>query len=236
MITLIVLSLSLIISGLQNIDASSDENKCGNDDFVCGTECSDQDGQKFLITEPVFTIKPTDSNDEMDSCRDINQTHVQCIELLISTDTDAVCSIPPDAGEILKDLVGTNNADIIIGFNGDDILIGKDGDDILHGNNDNDILEGDEGRDFLSGGFGDDQIYGGDNNDVLSGGPNDDYLNGGKDHDELYGGFGSDVLEGNSGADYFDCGDGIDVVIDFDPSEGDTHANNCEDVRKRLKN
>ena len=237
---LLVLSVSLIVTDLHNIDASSSENQCENDDFVCGTECSDQDGQKFLITEPVFTVTEMDPNGDLDpSCRvvTINQTNVvQCLELLISNNIDALCTIPPDAGQPLKNLEGTNNADIIIGFNGDDKLIGKDGDDVLQGNNDNDILDGDDGRDFLAGGFGDDQLNGGDNSDVLNAGPNDDYLNGGKDHDELYGGFGSDILEGGSGADYFDCGDGIDVVIDFDPSEGDTHANNCEDIRKRLKN
>jgi hypothetical protein len=25
-------------------------------------------------------------------------------------------------------------------------------------------------------------------------------------------------------------GDGLDVIADFDPSKGDTHTNNCEDV------
>lgn len=30
-----------------------------------------------------------------------------------------------------------------------------------------------------------------------------------------------DVLEGGEGADYFDCGDGIDIVMDFEPANGD---------------
>ena len=51
---------------------------------------------------------------------------------------------------------------------------------------------------------------------------------------ELYAEDGNDLLKGGDGADYFDCGDGLDVIVDFDPSKGDTHANNCEDVRERL--
>ena len=36
------------------------------------------------------------------------------------------------------------------------------------------------------------------------------------------------------GADYFDCGGGFDIVIGFNPAEGDTNANNCEDVIQQL--
>ncbi|MCC2648709.1 MAG: hypothetical protein K0R16_1512 [Nitrososphaeraceae archaeon] len=39
---------------------------------------------------------------------------------------------------------------------------------------------------------------------------------------------------GGDGADYFDCGDGLDVIVDFNPAQGDTHTNNCEDIRERL--
>ena len=28
--------------------------------------------------------------------------------------------------------------------------------------------------------------------------------------------------------------DYYDVIVDFDPSKGDIHTNNCEDVRERL--
>jgi hypothetical protein len=45
---------------------------------------------------------------------------------------------------------------------------------------------------------------------------------------------GNDLLEGGDGADYFDCGDGLDVIIDFEPSKGDTHTNNCKDIREHL--
>jgi hypothetical protein len=29
-------------------------------------------------------------------------------------------------------------------------------------------------------------------------------------------------------ADYFDCGDGIDIVLDFNPAEGDIIKDDCE--------
>jgi hypothetical protein len=35
---------------------------------------------------------------------------------------------------------------------------------------------------------------------------------------------------GNAGADYFDCGEGTDVVIDFNVSENDDNAGNCEEI------
>jgi len=35
-------------------------------------------------------------------------------------------------------------------------------------------------------------------------------------------------LQGGLGADYFDCGDGIEVIIDFDLEQSDDNAGNCE--------
>ena len=32
----------------------------------------------------------------------------------------------------------------------------------------------------------------------------------------------------------FDCGGGFDIVIGFNPAEGDANANNCEDVIQQL--
>jgi RTX calcium-binding nonapeptide repeat (4 copies) len=39
---------------------------------------------------------------------------------------------------------------------------------------------------------------------------------------------GNDVLEGGKGADYFDCGEGIDIVLDFEPANEDIIKNDCE--------
>ena len=64
----------------------------------------------------------------------------------------------------------------------------------------------------------------------IQGGVDNDLLVGGRGNDELYAGDGDDVLIGGPGADYFDCGDGQDTVVDFNPAQGDTHADNCEVV------
>jgi Ca2+-binding RTX toxin-like protein len=109
-----------------------------------------------------------------------------------------------------------------------DTLRGLEGNDILQGSAGPDSLYGDDGADTLTGGAGDDNIYGGPGDDVLQGGSDNDLLVGGPGNDELYGGDGDDVLIGGPGADYFDCGDGQDTVIDFNPVQGDTHADNCE--------
>lgn len=47
-------------------------------------------------------------------------------------------------------------------------------------------------------------------------------------NDQLYGEPGADLLIGGPGADYSDCGDAQDVVVHFNPAQGDTHADNCE--------
>jgi hypothetical protein len=102
------------------------------------------------------------------------------------------------------------------GTNEPDIILGCDLEDIMYGDSDNDVLQGRLSNDRLYGDSGDDNLQGG------AGG------------DELYAEAGNDILEGGDGADYFDCGDGLDVIVDFEPGKGDTHTSNCEDVRERL--
>jgi Ca2+-binding RTX toxin-like protein len=46
--------------------------------------------------------------------------------------------------------------------------------------------------------------------------------------DRLFGDLGNVVLEGGEGADFFDCGDGIDIVLDFEPAQGDIIKDDCE--------
>ncbi|MGH9980705.1 MAG: hypothetical protein ACRD6U_04020 [Nitrososphaeraceae archaeon] len=55
-----------------------------------------------------------------------------------------------------------------------------------------------------------------------------DLLVGGNGDDELYGGTGDDVSIGGKGVNFFDCGDGNDIIVDFDPDKGDTQSGNCE--------
>ncbi|MGA7368322.1 MAG: calcium-binding protein [Nitrososphaeraceae archaeon] len=138
---------------------------------------------------------------------------------------------------------GTECNDIIIGCpitpegtgcSSGDTLRGLERHDILHGTVGDDTLYGDEGNDELSGSDGNDRLYGGPNDDILMASFGGDFLVGDKGRDELYGGPGDDVLIGGPGPDYFDCGDGYDIMIDFNPANGDTHADNCEVVLSNL--
>ncbi len=113
------------------------------------------------------------------------------------------------------------NGDIVRGFEKNDVIQGSVG---------NDELYGDEGNDKILGSDGSDKLYGGPDSDILQGGQGADLLLGGNGDDELYGGAGDDVSIGGKGVNFFDCGDGNDIIVDFDPDKGDTQSGNCEVV------
>ncbi|MDF3032451.1 MAG: putative hemolysin-type calcium-binding region [Nitrososphaeraceae archaeon] len=58
----------------------------------------------------------------------------------------------------------------------------------------------------------------------------DDILSGGDGDDSLFGGPGNDVLKGGEGKNRFVCADGVDTVMDYNPSKGDTISGDCEIV------
>ena len=131
--------------------------------------------------------------------------------------------------------VGTDEDDVIIGCSHLDaqcsqgsFLFGLEGDDSLQGSTLDDWIFGGEGNDEITGADGNDKLFGGSGKDVLQGGFGGDFLYGGPGNDEHYSGPGDDVLIGGKGSDYFDCGDGYDTIIDFEPQNGDTKAENCE--------
>ncbi|MGI0044717.1 MAG: calcium-binding protein, partial [Nitrososphaeraceae archaeon] len=131
--------------------------------------------------------------------------------------------------------VGTEEDDVIIGCSHLDaqcshgsFLFGLEGDDSLQGSTADDWIFGGEGNDEITGADGNDKLFGGSGKDVLQGGFGGDFLYGGPGNDEVYSGPGDDVLIGGKGSDYFDCGDGYDTIIDFEPQNGDTKAENCE--------
>lgn len=68
----------------------------------------------------------------------------------------------------------------------------------------------------------DDFIYGDDGDDTIYGQDGSDHISGGDDNDELVGG---------PGANFFDCGSGLDVVKDFNATEGDVYMPNCEIIQ-----
>ncbi len=126
---------------------------------------------------------------------------------------------------------GTPRNNIIVALDGSDSIHGLGGDDKIQGNEGADQLYGEAGNDVVQGGTGSDQLYGGDGDDIMAGGVDDDYLVGGQGNDKLYGDVGDDILVGGPGSDYFDCGEGVDVVIDFNLTEGDDSAGNCEEIQ-----
>jgi Ca2+-binding RTX toxin-like protein len=130
-------------------------------------------------------------------------------------------------------ITGSNETEVIIGLLGADTIRGDGGDDKIQGNEDLDKLYGEDGNDLLQGGAATDQVYGGQGDDILSGGMGDNFLVGEQGDDKQYGGSEDDILQGGSGADYFDCGEGIDIIIDFNIEEGDDNAGNCEEIPNR---
>ncbi len=109
-----------------------------------------------------------------------------------------------------------------------DTVRGFEKNDVIQGSVGNDELYGDEGNDKILGSLGSDKLYGGPDSDILQAGEGSDLLVGGNGDDELYGGVGDDVSIGGKGVNFFDCGDGNDIIIDFDPNKGDTQTGNCE--------
>jgi Ca2+-binding RTX toxin-like protein len=130
-------------------------------------------------------------------------------------------------------ITGSNESEVMIGLLGADTIRGEGGDDNVQGNEDLDKLYGEDGNDLLQGGAATDQVYGGIGDDILSGGLGDNFLVGEEGDDKLYGGSEDDIMQGGLGADYFDCGEGIDIIIDFNIEEGDDNAGNCEEISGR---
>lgn len=187
---------------------SENENKDISKNIKIGTVCSDQSGQfsfSLVNNGTSFSVQ------------------------------NAKCTIQPDESiDINRDLTGTLKSDIIYGREGLDVISGKSGDDILNGGSNDDEIYGDDGEDNLLGSSGDDFLFGGKGNDNLIGSYGDDYLSGDDGNDELYGDYGSDILKGGKGADFFSCGEDFDMVIDFDSKQGDSHTDDCEDLRQNL--
>ncbi len=134
--------------------------------------------------------------------------------------------------QIVYNLNGTGNADMLAGVDLVDTITGNLGDDDLSGGGGDDILFGDgqsgetelDGNDSLNGGGGNDRLSGGGGNDRLNGDEDNDFLNGGTGNDTLIGGSGSDQLIGGRGYDFLSGGDGIDYIVTGDLM-GITNAN-----------
>ena len=140
--------------------------------------------------------------------------------------------ISPSENQIANTIFGTDEADTILGSPTDDRIEAKDGDDLVMGNEGNDRIFGSSGDDLLQGNLGNDKIDGEGRNDVIIGGDFDDILSGGDGDDSLFGGPGNDILKGGEGKNRFVCADGVDTVLDYEPSKGDTISGDCEIVHR----
>ena len=136
--------------------------------------------------------------------------------------------------EYARKLTGNDTAETLRSGRPDTLIEGLGGDDYLVGSFGDDELRGGDGLDKLRGGTGDDFLFGDAGNDKLMGDTGNDRLAGGTGRDDLYGGAGNDILRGGRGADFLKGGlgadtfvfdladlDGIDVISDFNSTEGD---------------
>jgi Ca2+-binding RTX toxin-like protein len=202
----------------------------------CNTASTAQvDGSNNGITScnTASTAQADGSNNGITSCNTANdQPEVDSLSLCKKTQEEINENMIRGWGCI----VGTNDKDFIqaipnaSGGDLDNIIIGKDKPDIIFSDVGIDTVYGGEGGDTVQGGPGNDQLFGGGGDDHLFGGFDDDLIVGGRGNNHLFGDIGNDVLKGgkDSGANYFDCGEGIDIIIDFNPARGDVTAGNCE--------
>lgn len=157
-----------------------------------------------------------------------------------------------DAGATIYGGNGDDSAESIAdaGFGGF-IFYGEDGDDTVKAGDNAAQMHGGDGEDRLvANGEANHRLWGDADNDYLEidtdvgstarGGSGDDYLLSTFDG-SLYGDAGDDILEssgslaanrmfGGAGADEFRCNGDLDLVEDFDESEGDTIVGDCESI------
>ncbi|NJM96758.1 MAG: alkaline phosphatase [Phormidesmis sp. RL_2_1] len=131
------------------------------------------------------------------------------------------------------ELIGGDDADVLVAFGGDDTAAGGLGADIIYGSDGDDVLRGDlnsrsaqagiGGNDIIYGGAGNDRIGGKGGQDTLFGEAGDDRIWGDDGDDIIYGGLGNDTLTGddNSGGQGRDTfvltvGEGTDIITDFE--------------------
>lgn len=130
--------------------------------------------------------------------------------------------------------IGTNGNDIILGAANDQIF-GLGGNDIIYGGSDNQIYGGKGNSILVAGTSGNNLVDAGSGDDVILGGSGNDLLVGGTGNDKIFAGSGNGVMFGGSGAVHFDCPTSTSgltkaVVLDYNPSHGDTISGTCKIV------
>jgi Ca2+-binding RTX toxin-like protein len=142
----------------------------------------------------------------------ISYTLAANVENLTLTDSAVINGMGNDLNNCI---LGNAAGNVLNANGGNDQVNGRGGNDIINGRMGNDVLLGDVGNDSPSFFF---------NNDILYGNEGNDYLTGGNHNDLLRGGLGNDTLVGGLGADqfvFYSQLEGIDVIKDFNRTEGD---------------
>ena len=123
---------------------------------------------------------------------------------------------------------GDGDNEIIYSLSGIDQVYAKDGNDIIYGGSGDDRLYGGKGDDIVISGIGNNLLDGGPGNDILITGPGNNLLVGGNGNDVLMAGAGATIMSGGAGMNTFDCGIGKGIILDYNPSNGDTVAGQCK--------
>jgi RTX calcium-binding nonapeptide repeat (4 copies) len=189
--------------------------------------------------------KPGSTNFQLCMARNINsgsitsqvgRTHCN----LSNEDRDSMSSLSlesllfcPSAILLPIPCIGTEDDDIIYGARTTEEIFALAGNDMVFANSADSKIFGGKDDDLLVAGPGNDLVDGGPNNDVLLAGAGSDLLAGGKGNDKLFNGAGTAVMYGGKGANHFDCslsalGLARSVVMDYNPSKGDTIAGPCK--------
>ncbi|MFW2590128.1 calcium-binding protein [Sagittula sp. SSi028] len=165
-----------------------------------------------------FSNLPTDLNGQPSesSVWDLPATsYIDPVNYIPIEDDDGIPYVADNGGLYLNDydqvrsdlsagINGTGYGDVIAAGINDDTVTAQSGDDTVWGGSGNDSIDGGSGADLLYGNLG---------QDILLGGAGADTLSGGQENDTLTGGTGADL--------FVFSGSGVDVITDFDASEGD---------------
>jgi Ca2+-binding RTX toxin-like protein len=135
--------------------------------------------------------------------------------------------------------IGTDDDDIVYAGIREQVFA-KDGNDIVYGGGLSDQVYGGNDDDLLIAGPGKTLIDGGPDDDVLLAGLGNGLLVGGSGNDKLFGGTGTAVMYGGKGANHFECplsalGLARSIVMDYNPSNGDTISGFCKIVNTQGK-
>ncbi|NEQ95443.1 MAG: PKD domain-containing protein, partial [Cyanothece sp. SIO2G6] len=213
-----------------------------NGDNVYQLQLQATDGVNFITQDVTVTVTDIEETDAADNLDPVSQSSPDPVtqsspDPVIQDNQSSATedNLDPVIQDNQEPINGSSQGDRLIGTVTDDIISGGGGKDVLRGQAGNDDLSGGNGRDHLLGGNGEDTLSGDAGNDRLKGQAGDDILLGGKGADLLMGGRGNDRLDGGSGRDRYvggkgadtfvlNLGEGVDIIRDFRPSQGDTIA------------